>query len=330
MSKFLKLSDNFIQTEPISVFPLVTYPGLEITGGSIYDLVTNGQAQALCIEKIANRYNSAACAMVMDLSVEAEAFGASVHFSNDDIPTVQSKLISDLSEISNIKIPAVGEARTGEYLKAAEIAATRISNKPVFGGMIGPYSLAGRLLDITEIMTLILLEPDRIHELLNKITSFLIDYAREYKKRGTAGIIIAEPAAGLLYPEACTEFSSLYVKKIVDAVQDDSFMVVLHNCGNTLPLLSSMLLSGSKAYHFGNSVDMAEVLPQMPHDVLVMGNIDPVSVFKNGTPDEIITETQKLIELGKTYKNLVISSGCDIPPGTMLKNIDVFFHKALV
>ena len=45
-------------------------------------------------------------------------------------------------------------------------------------------------------------------------------------------LIIAEPAAGLLSPEQCAEFSSPYVKKVVDAVQDDNFMVILHNCGN--------------------------------------------------------------------------------------------------
>jgi len=67
---------------------------------------------------------------------------------------------------------------------------------------------------------------------LEKATSFLIAYAQAFKDVGANGIIITEPAAGLLSPLMCASFSFEYIKKIVDAVQDDHFMVILHNCGN--------------------------------------------------------------------------------------------------
>ena len=52
---------------------------------------------------------------------------------------------------------------------------------------------------------------------------------------------MAEPLAGLLSPDLAQEFSADYVKQIVDAVQDDNFLVVYHNCGNTAekPLILS-------------------------------------------------------------------------------------------
>ena len=69
-----------------------------------------------------------------------------------------------------------------------------------------------------------MLEPEVIHILLEKITGFLIDYALAFKEAGANGIIIAEPAAGLLSPVLCEEFSSKYVQRIVEEVQDDYFM----------------------------------------------------------------------------------------------------------
>ena len=89
------------------------------------------------------------------------------------------------------------------------------------------------------------------------------------KERGAAGVIIAEPAAGLISNEDCSEFSSKYVKEIVDKVQDDHFMVVLHNCGNTGHCTQAMLEAGAMAYHFGNKIDITEALKQCPEDVLV-------------------------------------------------------------
>ena len=307
-------------------FPIITFPGLELTGKTVQDLTTNGEAQAECIIALADRYHSLGGVMVMDLSVEAETFGADIQFSDNEVPTVKNRLINDLSEIEGMEVPVIGSGRTGEYLKAARMASEAIHDKPVFGGIIGPYSLAGRLVDITEMMTLILIDPEAMHKLLRKCTRFLIEYAGAYKAEGVAGVVIAEPAAGLLWPEACVEFSSEYIKQIVEAVQDDSFMVILHNCGNTVPLVPSMVYTGSMACHFGNAVDMAEILPQIPSDILAMGNIDPVGVFRNGTPQKVESITRELLGKAAGYPNFVISSGCDVPPGSPLENIDAFYR----
>ena len=175
-------------------------------------------------------------------------------------------------------------------------------------------------------MMQIMLEPELVHILLEKTTKFLIEYAKAFKEHGAHGIIIAEPVAGLLSPDLCDEFSSKYVKKIVDNVQDDNFIVILHNCGNTENLVSSMLSTGSKLYHFGNVVDLAAILTQVPSNIIVSGNIDPATIFRNGTSDDVRTETMRLLEKTSNYNNFIISSGCDIPPETPMENIDAFFE----
>lgn len=67
------------------------------------------------MKAIANRVDALACVSYMDLSVEAEAFGAKIQVFDAEVP-------KDLTE------------------------------KPVFAGMIGPYSLAGRLVDVSQAM----------------------------------------------------------------------------------------------------------------------------------------------------------------------------------
>jgi uroporphyrinogen decarboxylase len=57
-----------------------------------------------------------------------------------------------------------------------------------------------------------------------------------------------------------------------------------------------------------------------------MGNIDPVSVFKDGTPEEMRTAVLELLESTKDYPNFVLSSDCDTPPHTPPENIDAFFE----
>ena len=178
---------------------------------------------------------------------------------------------------------------------------------------------------MTRIFMNLISDPALVHTVLEKCTQFLIGYAKAYKAAGTQGIFIAEPAAGLISPAQCEEFSSRYVSRIVAAVQDENFMVVLHNCGNTKKLVPTMLSTGAQGFHFGNAVNMMDILPQIPDHILAFGNLDPASVFKQGTPEEVKAKTSALLECLSDYRNFVLSSGCDIPPGTPATNIDAFF-----
>ena len=113
----------------------------------------------------------------------------------------------------------------------------------------------------------------------------------------------------------------------MDALQDDRFLVIYHNCGNsTIQMIDSILDTGAAAYHFGNAIDMAEMLKHIPADTIAMGNVDPAGQFRNGTPESIRTATLSLMEKCCTYPNFVISSGCDIPPMAKWENIDAFFQ----
>ena len=199
----------------------------------------------------------------------------------------------------------------------------------MFAGVIGPFSLAGRLMDVTEALVNCYAEPDMVHATMEKTTQFLIEYCKAYKAVGANGVVMAEPLTGLLSPTMAEEFSEPYVRRIVEAVQDDSFLVIYHNCGNnTIKMIDSILATGAGAYHFGNSIDMAEMMSHIPANTVAMGNVDPAGQFKEGTVESIKAETKRIYNACKAYPNFVLSSGCDIPPASKWENIDAFFEAA--
>lgn len=305
--------------------PIMTNPGIEAIGKTIKDAVTNGRVHYEAIKYLSDMYNSAACTVIMDLTVEAEAFGAQIQMPEDEIPSVTGRLVSDEASVNALHIPDMTAGRIPQYLLANRLAAENITDKAVISGCIGPFSLAGRLYDMSEIMVGIYIDTETVTTLLEKCTQFLIRYCKNLKHTGTAGVMIAEPAAGLLSDEDCMNFSTKYVKQIVEAVQDDTFVVILHNCGNSGQCTDAMVASGAKALHFGNRIDILEALKACPSDVVAMGNLDPVGIFGHGTENEVIAATQKLLVETKGYKNFVISSGCDLPPHVPKENILAFF-----
>ena len=310
--------------------PILSFPSVSLLGISVCELISDSTLQARGMKAVAEKTPAAASVSFMDLSVEAECFGATVTVTDDEVPTVKEPILEDAEGAEALVVPVVGSGRTGIYLDAIKKAKALITDRPVFAGMIGPFSLAARLFDLSEIMMACYDDPDMVHLVLEKCTQFLIAYAKAYCDVGADGIVMAEPVAGLLSPSLEEEFSAPYVKQIVDAVQNDDFIVIYHNCGNNVPkMLSSILSTGAAAYHFGNAVDMEkDILDKVPTDVVVMGNIDPVGVLRMGTPESVREATTALLEKCSMYPNFVLSSGCDMPPKTPWENINAFFAAA--
>ena len=317
---------DIIQRKEVVAIPVMTHPGIELNGNTVRQAVCDGQVHYKAVMTLAKRYPSAAACTIMDLTTEAEAFGAEIAFSDEAVPAVSSRLLPDVESIDRLQVPSLSAGRIPQYLKANLLAAKEISDVPLFSGCIGPFSLAGRLYDMSEIMMLIYENPDAAHTLLRKCTDFIEKYCLALKQTGANGVLMAEPAAGLLSDEDCRTFSSNYVKRIVQRVQDDSFIVILHNCGNTGHCTKAMVSTGAAAYHFGNKCRMEDVIKEVPPTALAMGNIDPVSVFKDGMPFQMRQTVMNLLDRMRPYPNFVLSSGCDTPPHTSMSNIDAFFE----
>lgn len=305
--------------------PIMTHPGIELLGRRVVDAVTDGTIHFEAVRALNDRFpQAAACTTIMDLTVEAEAFGGEIHLPEDEVPSITGRLVTTHKEAMDLAVPGLDRGRIAEYLKADRLAAENIG-KPVFAGCIGPFSLAGRLYGMTEIMTGIYIEPETVNLLLEKCTEFLEIYTQAIKQTGVAGVIMAEPAAGLLSNDDCAEYSSKYVKEIIASCQDDSFAVILHNCGNTGHCTGAMVSTGAKGYHFGNKADMAAVLEECPGDALVMGNLDPVGIFRESSPGQVADAVRGLLAATSGHPNFVLSSGCDTPPGVPFENIGAFY-----
>ena len=309
------------------VIPIMTSPGAALAGIPLREAFGDGTRAFACIRALAEAVPADAQVTFMDLSVEAEAFGAAIAFSDHENPTIARPLVGDAAAIDRLAVPAVGTKRTAETLECARLCARHLA-RPTFGGLIGPFSLAGRLAGLSELMIMAATEPGTAHRLLAKTARFLGEYLRAIKATGVAGALIAEPAAGLLSPPMCREFSADYLRGIIDGARDDHFMVILHNCGKTGKQVGELLGAGSDALHVGNAVDIRTILDQIPPAIPLMGNLDPSGILLSADSRTVYDRTTALLEATQAYPNHVLSSGCDLPPGVPWDNVQAFFAAA--
>lgn len=307
--------------------PILSFPGIALSKITVKELVTSSSAQAHCLNELYKRCNMASLVTPMDLSVEAECFGAPVRFSDNDVPSVERGIIDSIEDVGSVSVPEIGAGRSGIYIEGTKMTKAILPDVPLFCGAIGPYSLAGRLFDMTELMMECYDSPDEVKKLLDKATEFIIHYINAHKNAGADGVILAEPAAGLLSPALCDEFSNVYVKRIIDAVSDDSFVFCYHNCGSSVIACAEGIASlGADIYHFGNAIELESMIPKMPEGSIVMGNVDPL-LLRDGTESEVCASIDTVFSKCAKYTNFMISTGCDVPADAKWENIDAYFRR---
>ena len=319
------LTDTILASPRRLAMPVLTFPGAGLTGTTVARMVSDTTHQVNAQLAIHKKFKTPFVMSAMDLSVEAEEFGAAILVSEWEVPTVTGRLVTDAQSVNTLRVPQVGKKRTTVYLNTIRALRDQVRGPLVLGGMIGPFSLAGRLFGVSEALGETAGEPDVMHALLRKVTDYLREYALAFKAAGAHGVVMAEPTAGLMSPASVMQFSTPYIREIIEAVDDEQFQVILHNCAARLGHLQAKLATGARILHFGKPMDIAAALQRVPAEVILCGNLDPSEVFVNSSAAEVGERTRGLLASTAGQKNFVISSGCDIPAAAPIGNLAAFF-----
>ena len=319
---------KFVQEFPGRLaLPIASCAGLEITGESVEDLVSVPGSQFKAIMALADRYRTPVLLTAIDTTAEAEAYGCEIKFSTRELPAIVGRLVTNAAEAAALPDPVAGDARTRVPIETAwRLTAEVGESVPVLGAMLGPFALASRLFGVDEAVGAMETEPETIETLLDNVTGFLCRYALEFRETGAWGVVLADAGAGRLSAGGLERFSVPFIKRIVKAVETPDFAVVVQSGCASNSHLEALLTSGAGIYHLGPSMDMAAALSAVGPDVVLGGNLDPVAVFQKGTPQAAGDATKALLEATRPYKNFIVSSGADIPPGAPLANLNAFFR----
>lgn len=308
--------------------PVLSYPASAHLGISIASMTESARVQADTMLYLMRELDMPMAITSMDLALEASCFGAPV--SHEGVPAVSSVILESMDDVDALRVP--GEEiilEKSPYLEAIRLVKAEMQTsgdvRPIIAGISGPFSLAGQLRGVTDIMMDCYDEPELLEELVQKTTEFLCVYANLLKEAGADMLLLAEPLAGVVSPTMAEQFSHPFVKKMIESVQDDSFAVIYHNCGAGVPrMLEDLAGLGAMIYHFGNVIDLSEALENMPKTVMVMGNVDPAGIVAHGSVESVRQAVDTLIQKCGSYENFWLSTGCDVPPDAPWENLVEF------
>src|SRR5512133_1063098 len=263
-----------------------------------------------------------------DLCIEAEAMGCeiNVYAHSEDLlyPTIKKKLIHNEAEME-IAIPAdiTSRGRVPLMVEAIGLLKKQLGERAAVGSyVLGPFTLAGQIMELNDLLKLSFKKPDKIGKLLEQMTDVIIQVAGEYQKAGVDYITVREMGAtsDVLSPRVFKTLILPYLKKIVAQI---SVPTVLHICGKTNDIVPFMAESGATAISVDQKNDVAESRAKLGPKALVFGNYDPYNVLVAGTPELVRTTVRKCLEDGVS----AVWPGCDIWPTVPPENVKAMLDE---
>ena len=262
---------------------------------------------------------------------EAADCGADIALFDDSPPALKedNALLADPASLARLKIPdPEGGGRMTDRLNAVALFKEKVgSDKLIEGWVEGPMAESADLRGINTIMLDFYDDPDFIRDLFAFVLEMELLFARAQLRRGADLIGIGDAAASLVGPEIYEEFVWPYEKKLVDGIHAAGGLVRLHICGNTTKLLRKMGQLGCGIVDLDFPAAIADARAQMGPKQVLLGNLDPVKVVRNSTPEHItscIAECHRAA--GARY---IVGAGCEIPRDTPEANLRALCDYAL-
>ena len=318
---------NLLAGEPVDRIPnmpITMMLAADTLGVSYREYVTDYRKLVEAQIVTAETYKIDHVSCISDPAREASGYGAGIIFFDDQPPAIDetNALLADKSTFKQLKpLDLYREgSRTLDRIKAAELFAGRVGQTHLVEGWVeGPCAESSDIRGINHLMTDFLDDPGFVTDLFDFVTENAIRFAKAQVEVGAELIGVGDAAASLVGPKLYEQFVLPFEQKLIAAIHGFGAKVRLHICGNTNRITAMMAKSGADFIDLDSMVDITKARTAMGPGQVVAGNIDPVKVMKNGTP-ELIAE--KLAECRTAAgSNYIITAGCEVPRGTPPENL---------
>jgi MtaA/CmuA family methyltransferase len=268
---------------------------------------------------------------ISDPAREAADYGARVEWYEDQPPALaeHDSLLLDKSLLGTLKpIDPLGGGRIHDRIKGIELCRARLGGEKFIEGWVeGPCAEASDLRGINRLMLDFYDDEQFVQDLFEFVVENAIACARPQIEAGADIIGVGDAAASLVGPRVYENFVWRYEKKLVDGIHEAGGRVRLHICGNTRKILGGMGRLGCELADIDFPVPVHEARAQIGPETVLAGNIDPVRVLRNGTPESI---TAAVAECHKQAgARFIVGAGCEVVRDTPHQNVRALAEYAV-
>jgi len=309
----------------------VTEEGIKQLGYKFADIHLDAKMMADTAASTYKLFGFESGVVPVDLCVEAEALGCEInvypHAEGILYPTIKKKLVHNEAEMEHVKIPSdlASKGRIPLLREAIKLLKAAMGNEVAVGSyVLGPFTLAGQIMELNDLLKLSFKKADKVAKLLDLMADAITIVAKEYEKAGVDFITVREMGAttDVLSPRV---FKSLILPPLQKIMKQLKNYSVLHICGKTNDIVTFMMEAGPTAISVEQKNDVAESRKKLGKDALIFGNYDPYNVLVSGDEELVRTTMRKCIDDGVS----AVWPGCDIWPTVPPRNMAAMMDEVI-
>lgn len=196
-----------------------------------------------------------------------------------------------------------------------------------------PFTMATGVVAAEQLLRAMFKQPDEVHGLMNFVTESIKRIIDKASSLGIKDFFIYDPVASgsLIGPKQYQKFSQPYTREIIDYIREKSedSWVGMHICGNTTDRLDLIADTGIDAFSLDQKVNLLDAKQAIGDRITLMGNVDPVEIFLQGTPEQMDQAVKECYDQARdTPAGFILRSGCGIPYESPQENFDAYFEAA--
>lgn len=303
--------------------PITMMRAAQHLGVKYRDYVTDHRILAEAQIRIAETFDIDHVSVISDPAREVSDLGGAVEWFENQPPAVieERALLADKRALATLRRPDSSTApRMHDRVEGVRLLEQRTGATRIIEGWVeGPAAMAADLRGVNRLMLDFFDDPGFIRDLFAFAVEMEFETARAQIEAGADVIGVGDAVASLVGPEIYSEFVLPDERRLIAAIRAAGARVRLHICGKTRKLYSGMaqLDADIVDLDFFAPVDAARA--EMGPDQVLLGNVDPVRVMRDGTPAEVteaFAECRR--QAGPRY---IVGAGCEIPTGTPDANL---------
>jgi len=204
-----------------------------------------------------------------------------------------------------------------ELIKAVEFLKKEVGDEvPIVAGIIGPFTIAGSLLDSVPLLKATFKAPQKIRPFLDVGEKAGTTLAKALVDAG-ADIISCEDMTAspeLIAPKTYKEFELEYQRKQFDAIPVPT---ILHICGNVDAIVEWMGQTGANILSLEPKASAKLAREKCGSDIILMGGVDTATTLFMKDADTVTEGCEETIADGIQ----ILAPGCAVAPGTPTENL---------
>jgi uroporphyrinogen decarboxylase len=270
----------------------------------------------------------------------AEGFGCVAELPPDETPHLHRPAVERIGDVYDLQVPdPLTDGRMPVMIEATRLVRKAVGDEVAIRTPgTGPFALASYFIDTQNFLVEVGMadagmpgsDPDAIHHALDLAADALIAFGKACVDAGADLLHCGDSLAScdVISPKDYERWAFPYERKVIQAWKAYGAKTLLHICGDSSKVLDLYVQTGADIIEIDHKVDLAWAKQLVGDRACLIGNVDPVTVLMQGTPEKVQVASNACLDAATGGGGYILGSGCVVPRPTPLENVRAMVRAA--